>query len=74
MTVKDMIEKLMEMPLDANIVFAEQRYCGGGDECYDAASLDIWLAENGDVYITPDLDTEYIRYDHAKYGILGPIG
>jgi len=73
MTVKGMIEKLMEFPLDADIVFAEQRYRGGGDEYYDAADLDIWVAGNGDVYITPDVDTEYIRHDHARYGILGPL-
>lgn len=60
MTVQELIEKLMEYPLDAEIVFAARRDLGGGNEYYEAA-LDVWQAFNDDVYITPDVDTDWIK-------------
>ena len=51
----------MEFPLDAEIVFAARRDLGGGNEYYEAA-LDVWQAFNDDVYITPDIDTDWIKF------------
>ena len=62
MTVQDLIEKLMEYPLDAEIVFQEMRYNGGGDEWYEC-DIDIWQPEThlSHVWITPSPDTRYVQ-------------
>lgn len=59
MTVQELIEKLMEYPLDSEVVFAEMRY-SGGDEYYED-ELKIWREPSGIVFISPSIDAGYIK-------------
>lgn len=57
--VESLQSMLSFLPQNATVVFAEHRYCGGGDEYYES-DLVMWL-HDGILFISPKPDAEYIR-------------